>query len=326
MEDTLTANIEGLDVYTSYHVRAYVINEKGTNYGSDISFTTLPNITKFWVVGSYNGWDNSDNALYIISTESNPEAQGYIDFTDITYGFKLTTDHSWDDAHTFGDDGTNSGKLANPGDNISLPSVGYYLVKANASDMTYSTTKTTWGVIGSFTASGWGSQIDMTYNSTLQVFSLALTLESGNEYKFRGTSDWSINYGCSAADGSTLDAGGNNIVVDVTGDYALTLDLSHPNAYTYSANRWGVIGGFNNWGSSQAMTWDAANGVFTTTITTTADNSEFKFRANDGWDVNFGGSLNALTQGGDNLVIATAGTYTITLDPWNKVATVTPAK
>lgn len=166
----------------------------------------------------------------------------------------------------------------------------------------------------------------MTYNPTLQVFSLALSLVQNNEYKFRGTSDWSINYGSSAADGTTLNAGGDNIKVSTTGDYAITLDLSHPNAYTYSANRWGVIGGFNNWGSSQAMTWDAANGVFTTTITTTADNSEFKFRANDGWDVNFGGSLNALTQGGDNLVIATAGTYTITLDPWNKVATVTPAK
>ncbi len=39
---------------------------------------------------------------------------------------------------------------------------------------------------------------------------------------------------------ATLNAGGDNIPVALEADYAITLDLSHPNAYTYSANRWGI--------------------------------------------------------------------------------------
>jgi len=321
--DTLTAAITGLSIYTTYHVRAYVTNETGTNYGEDKSFTTLPDITKFWVVGTNNGWDNSDNAPYIESTTSDPEAQGYVYFP-AAGEFKLTTDHSWDNAHTYGDNG--SGALTNPGSNITIPAAGYYLIKANLTNMTYSRTLTTWGVIGGFAGSSWSSQVDMTYIPSLKIFTLGLTLASGDEYKFRGTSDWSINYGSTAADGSTLNAGGSNIVASATGDYAITLDLSHPNAYTYSANRWGIIGGFNSWGSSLAMTWDGTNKVFTANITTTDANTEFKFRANDSWSINLGGSLSALTQDGSNLVIATAGTYKVTLDPWNKVATVTAVK
>jgi|WetSurMetagenome_2_1015567.scaffolds.fasta_scaffold04981_3 starch-binding outer membrane protein SusE/F len=317
VNDTLKTKVSGLEVYTTYHVRAYVTNEVGTNYGADVVFTTLPDITKFWIVGDYNGWDNSDNAQYIISTASDPEAQGYVYLT--AGGIKLATDHSWDNDHTFGDNG--SGALTHPGNNITVAASGYYLIKANLTNMTYSLTLTTWGVMGSY--NGWASQTDMTYNSASKTFSLALSLTAAGEFKFRGTSDWSINYGDTGADGK-LEAGGDNIVVDLTADYAITLDLSHPNEYTYSLNRWGIIGaatGDASWSTDQNMTWDATNKVFTATIDMVV--GEYKFRANDGWNVNLGGSLSALTQGGDNLAITTAGNYTITLDPWALVATVT---
>jgi starch-binding outer membrane protein SusE/F len=311
------SNLTGLVLNTSYHVRAYATNSAGTAYGSDISFTTLADITKFWVVGDYNGWDNSDNAKYIISTAtSSGAAEGYVYLT--TGAIKLTTDHSWDSSHTFGDDG--SGGLTNPGDNIPVTTAGYYLIKANLSNMTYSLTLTVWGVMGDY--NGWSSQTDMTYNPSTLTFSLALHLTSGGAFKFRGTSDWSINYGSTAADGTTLNAGGDNIPVTVTADYALTLDLSHPNQYTYSANIWSLIGDFNGWGGDQVMTWDATNQVFTATIDASAAGA-FKFRANSAWTINLGGDINALTAGGDNIPISAAGNYTITLDPWGLKATIT---
>ena len=37
------ATVSGLDENTTYHIRAYAINEKGTAYGMDREFTTLPN-------------------------------------------------------------------------------------------------------------------------------------------------------------------------------------------------------------------------------------------------------------------------------------------
>jgi len=49
----------------------------------------------------------------------------------------------------------------------------------------------------------------------------------------------------------------------------------------------------------------------------------FKFRANDAWEYDLGGSISALTPGGANIDVTEAGNYTITLDPWKKVATMT---
>jgi hypothetical protein len=308
-----------LTVFTSYHIRAYAINSAGEAYGSDIAFTTLADITKFWVVGSYNGWGNNDNALYIISTPTNSEAQGYVYFP-AAGEFKLTTDHSWDDAHTFGDNG--SGGLTNPGGNIQVAAAGYQLIKANLANMTYSVTLTTWGVIGDATPGGWGAQTNMTYNTTSMIFSLGVHFTTPGAFKFRGTDTWSVNYGATAGS-NALVAGGDNIAVTIADDYAITLDLSHPNAYTYTANRWGIIGSATSdgWNSDQNMAWDNVNKVFTATFNLVA--GEMKFRANDDWGINFGGTLGALTQDGANIAVTTAGNYTITLDPWARVATMT---
>ncbi|MFY9150762.1 MAG: SusF/SusE family outer membrane protein [Prolixibacteraceae bacterium] len=311
-------NLSGLTSSTVYHVRAFATNSAGTAYGPDVQFTTLADVTKLWVVGSYNGWDNSDKAKYIISTvTSNGEAEGYVFLT--SGGFKLVTDHSWSDAATFGDNG--SGKLTNPGSDIQVPADGYYLIKANLGTMTYSITLTTWGIIGDATAGGWGDQTNMTYNSTSQTFYLVSHLSSTGSFKFRGTSDWGINYGSELADGKLV-KDGPNIPVPVESDYSITLDLSHPTLYTYKAYRWGLIGdAAGSWSDDQNMSWDTANKVFKITVDLVV--GSVKFRANDDWAVNYGGDLNALTQDGANIAIGTAGNYTITFSPTTLKATIT---
>lgn len=317
---TYTATIDGLDVATTYHVRAYAVNSAGTAYGDDMSFTTLADITQFWVVGDYNGWDNSDNARIILSTvTSNGQAEGYVWLT--TGGIKLVTDHSWDDAHTFGDDG--SGGLTNPGNNITVSADGYYRIRANLGDMTYSLEITDWGVIGDATPGEWATDTNLEYDSNSGTWIGAVNLLATGSFKFRANDDWAINYGLNAGD-SFLDDGGDNIPSPgVESDYAFTLDLSVPNEYVYSAHRWGLIGSStpDEWNSDQNMTWDAGNGVFTITLDLVV--GEVKFRADDDWAVNLGGSLDALTQDGANIAIGSDGNYTITLNPWTSVATVT---
>ena len=140
-------------------------------------------------------------------------------------------------------------------------------------------------------------------------------------WKFRANHDWGYNYGAPAGS-NTLVAGGDNIATTVEDDYAITLDLSHPKEYTYRADRWGVIGDATpgGWTDDTNMSWDPVNGVFKITINV-GTAGDFKFRANDSWDYNLGGSLNALTPGGDNIGI-TVGLHTITLNPWTKVATI----
>ena len=54
--------------------------------------------------------------------------------------------------------------------------------------------------------------------------------------------------------------------------------------------------------------------TFSITIDLTAE--EIKFRANDGWDWNYGdtGADGELDNGGDNIVVPEAGNYTVVLD------------
>jgi hypothetical protein len=312
------SELTGLTKNTTYHVRAFATNSYGTSYGENISFSTLADITKLWVVGDYNGWDNSDNAEFIISTaESNGLAEGYVYLT--TGGIKLALDHSWSDAATFGDDG--SGGLTNPGGNIPVPADGYYRIQANLNDMTYSLVAMEWGVIGDATPLVWDDETALIYEMTSNIWQGAVHFTSG-EFKFRANHNWDYNYGSDAADGN-LSVGGANIPVDVEADYAITLDLSTPNEYTYSANCWGIIGDAtpNGWDADTNLTWDETNQVFT--ITADMVVGEYKFRANDAWDFDMAGDINSLTPGGANLALDVAGNYTITLDPWARVATIT---
>jgi len=140
------------------------------------------------------------------------------------------------------------------------------------------------------------------------------------DVKFRANHNWDYNLGGNL---NALTYNGANIAIDLEADYAITLDLSTPNEYKCSINRWGIIGSATagGWNSDQNMTWDAVNGVFTATLDLVA--GDIKFRANDSWDYNLGGPLNALVPGGANIPISVDGNYTITLNPWTKVATIT---
>ncbi|MEI7831490.1 MAG: hypothetical protein WCI31_17045 [Prolixibacteraceae bacterium] len=334
------SNLTGLVKNTVYHVRAYATNTAGTSYGSDIQFTTVADITKFWIVGDYNGWGNNDNAKFIISTlTSNGDAEGYVYLK--SGGFKLATDHSWSDPATFGIAST--GKLTNPGGNIPVPADGYYYLKANLGAMTYTLTQMNWGIIGNATPGGWGSDTPMSYDPTKGVWSVYASLikqsPPNDGLKFRGNGTWDYNYGDNGADGS-LESGGTNIGVATTNDYLVVLDLSVPNTYTYSMTTWGLIGDATpgGWGADTPLKWDATKKVWTANVVLIGS-KQFKFRANQGWTLNYGGkgtgdgaadnytTSNAapLKTDGKNLGVPNGadGTYTVTFDPVSLVATVT---
>ncbi|MCD6091791.1 MAG: SusE domain-containing protein [Bacteroidales bacterium] len=83
--------------------------------------------------------------------------------------------------------------------------------------------------------------------------------------------------------------------------------------YSFVDYRIGLIGSAtpNGWDTpDQKMDYDAKTGTWY--ITLDLIDGEIKFRKNDGWAWNLGGTHDNLTQGGDNLAV-TAGNYTITL-------------
>lgn len=322
------SNLTGLRGLTKYYARAYATNSVGTAYGPEITFTTLVSVREWYVPGNYVAasypgsgladW-SPDKSPMVKSNEANPNnVEGYVYMAGASNEWKIASQPNWNGPN-YGA-GATAGTLTDPGDNIVSPQ-GYYKININAgvTPMTYTAVAMNWGVIGGLT--GWSSQIALTYDPAVRVWRGGIHLPAG-PWKFRANDNWDYNYGAPAGS-LNLVAGGDNIETTVEDDYAITLDLSTPLAYKYRADRWGVIGDATpgQWSDDTNMTWDAVNGRFTVTLNLTANS--FKFRANDGWDYNLGGSLTALTEGGDNIPVTEAGNYTITLNPWTKVATVT---
>ena len=321
------SNLTGLTLFTTYHVRAFATNSAGTAYGPDVLFTTLAN-TRTWnipgdyVAASYPGstfadW-SPDKSPQVISTVSAPDKlEGYVYMSKATNEWKFASQPNWDGPN-YGDGGTN--KLDANGGNFKS-NAGYYKINADAAAMNYTAVATVWGVIGDASPKGWDDETPLAYNPTSRTWQGVMHLTKA-EMKFRANHNWDFNYGSSTKD-AKLNAGGDNIPVTLESDYSISLDLSHPNAYTYAANRWGVIGDATpgGWDNDTNMTWDAVNKVFKVTLNLTA--KSLKFRANDGWDINYGGALNALSSGGDNISVPSDGNYTITFDPWALKATLT---
>jgi starch-binding outer membrane protein SusE/F len=310
------SSLTGLSGTTTYHVRAYATNSAGTGYGEDVSFTTLVstrvwNIPGDYVAASYPGYTFNDwdpaHSPQVISLASTPDIlEGYVYMANAANQWKVATQLNWDGPNY----GGGAGVLSATGDNISSPA-GYYKLNVDAAHLTYTAVATSWGVIGNATPSGWDDETAITYEPSSRTWRGGMHITAG-EFKFRANHSWDFNYGSTAAN-STLDAGGSNIPLTVEADYYFILDLSHPNAYTYSANRWGLIGSATpgGWDSDQNLIWDDASKALTITLDLAV--GDIKFRANDDWTINLGGDPSALTAGGDNIPITVAGNYTITL-------------
>ena len=144
---------------------------------------------------------------------------------------------------------------------------------------------------------------------------------AGSEFRFTPEPNWNADYGDNGADG-TLDPGGANIQAPAAGYHKITVDLN-TNTYTMVPYSVGLVGVYNNWNAPDTvLNWDNAQKKFVTTITLPA--GDIKFRINESWGENYGDSNDdgILDPGGDNINIATAGTYTITFDPINMTYTI----
>ena len=105
--------------------------------------------------------------------------------------------------------------------------------------------------------------------------------------------------------------GGGDITCTVKGFYLIEADVA-TGTLKATPTTWGIIGDAtaNGWDSDQDMTWNAEKHCWCATITLT--DGTIKFRANDGWDINFGGNPDNLSAGGADIPV-TAGTYDIDL-------------
>lgn len=136
------------------------------------------------------------------------------------------------------------------------------------------------------------------------------------EFKFTPVGDWSAEFNngsfSSVSENIDLgDGGGGNInFVGEAGMYYFTVNTTDKTISAVAVT-WSVIGGFNNWGGDEVLTYDTGNHCLSVDVNFDTD-TEWKFRRDYDWAVNFGGSLDALEQDGANFS-ATAGAHTIQL-------------
>jgi starch-binding outer membrane protein SusE/F len=110
--------------------------------------------------------------------------------------------------------------------------------------------------------------------------------------------------------------GGNNINVSGgPGVFKVNADLPDK-TYAWTKTVWTLIGDATagGWSTDTPMTYSTVTRLWTATTNLTVGG--MKFRANAGWAINLGDNNGdkKLEYGGNNISIATAGNYTITLD------------
>lgn len=81
-----------------------------------------------------------------------------------------------------------------------------------------------WGIIGSATSTGWDSDTNLDYSLATRLYSITTHLNAGGAFKFRLDDGWGVNYG---DDGNnlSLDSGGADIPVSVTGEYKIVVNF-----------------------------------------------------------------------------------------------------
>ena len=143
------------------------------------------------------------------------------------------------------------------------------------------------------------------------------------EFKFTGQPNWDgPNYGFGGEGVLDTDPGAGNLTVPETGTYYFTVNTDEL-TWSYQVRNFALIGSFNNWADDEPIFWDEDNWVFTITKDFDAG-TEFKWRANGSWDINYGASDaddGTLVQDGANIVLEDAGNYTIILNLYEVVPT-----
>lgn len=130
---------------------------------------------------------------------------------------------------------------------------------------------------------------------------------SGFQFKFqRKAGDWNNAIGAGALStfsGAATNEGDNIGVNAGEGVYYMDVNLSEGKITATKVEKMGIIGKFNEWGGDVVMTWNAEEYCFeATNVGVTADG--WKFRVNGDWAVNLGGSIDNLTAGGSDILVA----------------------
>ena len=209
-------------------------------------------------------------------------------------------------------DGDSWGKLQTP----VIPGAGTWIVTLDMNNLTYTVGKPVLYMAGD--ANGWATNDYLAGEDGVHFTGFMYLNQNG--FKFCTQPEWKgTNYG---ANFDTAKDAANITMTEEASYYKVDVDLESKSYVLTPITTIGIIGSAspNGWDSDVDMTyvpynaetkelgyWEAKN--------ITLASGEIKFRANDDWAINWGGDVNALIQGGDNISVD-AGTYDIKLYAW----------
>lgn len=281
----------------------------------------------YYFTGSINGWDNSDTTYKLTNDGSdpysNPTYKVRIPATEdgSNIEFKMTPESgiggdwsgclaaaSQEGYFNYGNDGGNLVIIADP-------DALFYDLTFEMLDQTWKATPVGFNEfiyeIGN--ESGW-SEPHPLHGNGLGQYSAVIYLNG--EFKFKPNKDnWEGDWEKASGDatGGTLTAdGGPNIDAVEAGFYFVQVDLKEMTYKITPVTSISIIGSVRGaWDTDVDMTYNEIMKCWEARETLNA--GEFKFRLNHDWAVNWGGTMDDLTQDGANLQLAADGAYVIRL-------------
>ena len=212
-------------------------------YSHSVSVKITSYSLSLYIPGDYQGW-NPGVAPLLNPVEGRPgmyEGFIYMPGAGPQY-FKYTSAPDWNHIN-YGDGGNGTFSTNGLAGGLYSGGGGYYEVTADFNTNHWTTTKTTWAIIGDATPGGWGNDTQMTYDPVNQVWKLTCAMLSNGSFKFRANNAWSIDFGIDPVSQKLIYAdnpflgytpGLWNLSVPVSGNYIITLNLHDSQHYTYS--------------------------------------------------------------------------------------------
>lgn len=199
-------------------------------------------------------------------------------------------------------------------------------------------------LVGDATAAAWDNNSD-----NKNLLPLLKTAED-NQYTFTGffkqggfkmikvKGSWDAQFGLGAASGMlSIDGGSGNIPVAADGYYKLTVntaDLTYTfepaTVSTTTYDNISIIGNVNgNWDTDTQLTQSTFDPHVWSIQSVSLKEGEFKFRANNAWDVSWGTNaafFGTAVQGGDNIPLGAEWTYDVYFNDATGAYTIIPVE
>lgn len=194
-------------------------------------FEVLTQPEMYYTPGAANDWSHAASAYMQLKSD---KGCYYGAFPIVSNGFKMCEEDNWDfkpgnwGAEVEAPALTGNLVSGDEGKNILAPADGFYWFMAKFDLSTYELTTyemveiNTVGLIGSFAASGWSSDVLMTTEDAGVTWTAEAEFNAGDSFKVRFNGDWAYNYG---GDFKHLTWDGPDMKVEEAGTYTVTFTV-----------------------------------------------------------------------------------------------------